>query len=259
MSENGDPPKLYGEREIGRILERATEIQKAESDSERASPRGGLSLHELEEIAAEAGIDPRHLRRAALEVEAGVGETSTPHWFAGSPLTLTYETVIDGQLDRDGLERMVAVIQESAGSHGQPSLVSSTLAWQYQAPTSNRSLQVVITARDGHTRIRLNERLHGLAGGLFGGIMGGGGGGIGMGVGIPVGIEVLGSALAAVVFPVGVLGIAYVTARGIFGTMVRKRERVLQNLLRRLTRAVEHELEQKQVEGAADTGRLPAG
>ena len=74
--------------------------------------------------------------------------------------------------------------------------------------------------------------------------MGGGGGGVGLGVGLPVGIEVVGSALVAVALPLGVIGLTYAAARGIFASMVRKRKRALDTLMLRLTGAVEHELGQ---------------
>ena len=228
--------RVYGEKEIGRILERATELQK--TDSVDSSRSGGLSLQELEEIALEAGIEPRYLRRAALELDAGAGQTSKANWFIGNPLTLTLERTVAGELEDDEFELLVPVIQTSAGGHGHPSLLGRTLTWRFDTPNVNRSLQVVVSSRDGHTHIRIDERLHGLAGGLFGGLMGGGGGGVGLGVGLPVGLEVVGSALAAVAFPLGVIGIAYLTARGIFGAIFRSRRQALSELLERLESSV---------------------
>ena len=55
------PPSLsrvYGDKEIGQILKRATELQGQEPSAPSSS---GLTLQELEEVAVEAGIDPRFL------------------------------------------------------------------------------------------------------------------------------------------------------------------------------------------------------
>ncbi len=57
-----DPPpesRRYTEEKVGLILRRATEMQQ--SDPDRTDP-AGLTLAELEDIAAEAGIDPERLR-----------------------------------------------------------------------------------------------------------------------------------------------------------------------------------------------------
>ena len=76
MTNPTDLPRLYGEKEIGQILERAAELQH---DEPPAPSAGSMTLQELEAIAAEAGIDPAYLRRAALEVDIGTAERSTKY------------------------------------------------------------------------------------------------------------------------------------------------------------------------------------
>ena len=49
MIDSTNLPRVYGEKEIGLILKRATEIQQAEPSA--ATPPG-ITLTELEEIAA---------------------------------------------------------------------------------------------------------------------------------------------------------------------------------------------------------------
>lgn len=61
MSGSDDSSRRYGDREIGLILKRATEFQ-----DETPEPSGtGLTI---QEIAVEAGIEPRHLRLAVAEL-----------------------------------------------------------------------------------------------------------------------------------------------------------------------------------------------
>ena len=62
---------------------------------------------------------------------------------------------------------------------------------------------------------------------------------MGLGVGLGVGIGVLGSALFAIAFPIGSLSGAYLLSRPIFGSVVRRRQRVLRQLLDELTEEVE--------------------
>ena len=91
--------RRYGDGEIARILERATEIQIAEP--------------------AEAGIDPRHLRRAAMELEAGPPESSLLSTLVGGRLEIEIETIVPGQLTAVGFERVQSIIQQRSRHHGQ--------------------------------------------------------------------------------------------------------------------------------------------
>jgi hypothetical protein len=236
MTDLDHPPRRYGETEVARILRRATELQQEEPVLARG--REGLSLAELEEIGAEVGIDPQFLRRAAVELDSTAGEPSGWARVLGERVTLLQETVVPGELGEGGFERLVPVIQEVAEDFGQASLLGRTLTWRAETASKTRSLQVMVTSRNGETHIRVEERLHQFASGLFGGTLGGVGGGVGLGVGLPVGIEVLGSALFATAFPLGILGITFLTARKIYQAVARRRKKVLALLLQRLADAV---------------------
>jgi hypothetical protein len=239
MPEPGERRRRYGDKEVGLILKRAAELQQREPTS--AAEGGGLSLVELEEIAAEAGIDARYLRRAAVEVEAGGAalHSGTASRFLGAPLAIQLERTLTGNFPEDRFEQLVPDIQHAAEGHGHASALGRTLTWQSSSPQGERSLQVTLATGDGRTRIRIEERLGNLAGGLFGGIMGGGGGGVGLGVGLGVGIGALQSAAFAIAWPIGIVGAAYLLARSIYSSMVRRRQRVLRDLLDRLTDRIE--------------------
>ena len=239
MHDPTEPRRRYGDREIGLILERAAELQRQEPAS--TAEGSGLTLTELEDIAAEAGIDPQHLRRAAEELETS-GAALAREGMArvlGAPPTIKLERSLKGELPESEFERLVPEIQAAADSHGQASLLGHTLTWRSSTPQNERSLLVTVTARDGRTRISIEEKLHGLAGGLFGGILGGVGGGVGLGVGIGVGVGALGSAAFAIAFPAVVIGGSYALARTIFSSTARARHRKLRNLQERLTEHVE--------------------
>jgi predicted lipid-binding transport protein (Tim44 family) len=122
---------------------------------------------------------------------------------------------------------------------GQADLKGQTLTWQSNTPQGERSLQVIVSSRDGRTRIRIEERLNNLAAGLFGGMVGGGGGGIGLGVGLGVGIGALQSAAFATAWPVAIIGGAYLLARRVYGSTAKRRQRALRDLLDRLTELVQ--------------------
>lgn len=229
------PPRRYDEDEVRRILERATELQR---DLPGPTGSDGVTLAELEEIATEAGIDRTLIRRAAREMDVGAEEAGGWATVAGASPKILLERTLPGEIPDEAFEILATEIQRFVGSHGQPAVLGRTLSWRSETPASTRLLHVMVTSRDGETHIRIAERLHQLAGGLFGGIVGGFGGGVGLGVGLGVGIGALGSALFAVGWPLGIVGLSYMTAREIFRGMVRNRRRALSDLLERLTEVV---------------------
>lgn len=214
--------RLYGEKEISLILKRATELQHDEPPMPSAD---SMTLQELQDVAAEAGIDPAYLRRAALEVDAGTAEGSTWAKFAGEELVLVREITVPGELREDGFERIVAVIERGTSEHGQTSQLGRTLTWRYERALKHRTVQITVASRDGQTSVRLEENLKDLAGELFG-ASGVGGGMVGFAIGANVGIGLVGALSSAV----GLLGLSYLGARQIYRAIVKRRRRVMGRL-----------------------------
>ena len=229
MAESSNLPRRYSEKEVARILRRATELGRDEAG--RESGGDGTSLVELEDIAREAGIDPGLVRRAAVELDVGGASVRGWHRLLGERTTLIDEVTVDGEVPADAFERLVGVIQDQVHEHGHPTVLGRTLTWRSETQNRSRTLQVTVAARDGRTVVRVEERLGQLAGGVFGGGMGGFGGGLGFGLGLPLGIEVLGSAAVAVAFPLGILGLSYVGARAVYRHLVRGRRKALAALV----------------------------
>lgn len=229
MTDPNHLPRLYDEKEVGKLLKRATELQR--QDPARASASSGLSLTELEEAAAEVGIDPRFLRQAAAEMASGSRAARGLEVVTGERLTLTREAVVAGELDQDGFERVAEAIQVNAGETGQSSLLGRTLTWQAETAGKTRTVQVIVTSRDGETHIRAVERLHQMASGLFAGTVVGVGTGVGVGAGLPVALTLFGSPLLAVAFPLGLSGLALIGCREIYRRFVRRRDSALTTLV----------------------------
>jgi hypothetical protein len=230
MNDPTNLPRVYGDEEIGRILKRATELQHREPT---APSSAGVTLAELEEIAAEAGIDPAYLRRAAMEVDSGVADPSFWARVVGDDVMIVRDVTLPGELDSDGFERIVATIQAASREHGQPSLLGRTLTWRAETSNKTRTIQLVVSSHAGQTRVRLEENLTQTAVGLFAGITTGFGVGAGLGVGIPIGLEVLGSTLFAAVAPFGFVGLSFVASRAIYRALVGRRRRAVNELFDR--------------------------
>ncbi|MDX1647641.1 MAG: hypothetical protein R3304_10890 [Longimicrobiales bacterium] len=249
MSEPDRPQRVYGEEEVGRILQRATELQHREPKP--TTP--GLTLAELEEVAAEAGIDPVHLRRAAMEVEAGTDATGVWSHVVGETLKITRDISLPGELDQSGFEWVAAAIQDAATEHGQPSLLGRTLTWRAETASKTRTTQIVVSSRGGQTSVRLEENLAQIASGLFGGLTVGGGVGVGVGVGLPLALEVLGSTLFAVAAPLGMMSLGYVAARAAYRIVVKRRRDAVDALFDRVVREAQAAID----EGEAGLDELP--
>lgn len=245
MTDEGPSPRRYSEKEVALILRRATEIQRTEPS---AGDRGGLTLAELEEIAAEAGIDLQHLRTAAAEVERGGAkpESLLQEVFAGGPFTIRLERRFPGELPEAAFDELVPLIERATEGHGQASSVGKTLTWSSATAGNTSSQQVLVRSREGETLISLEDRLGGLAGALFGGIVGGGSG-VGIGVGGALG-GALGSAFLGFVIPAGVIGSSYMIARAIFTAQVRRRRGKLHELMEEIAARMERTVHQRTLE-----------
>lgn len=227
--------KRYSEKEVARLLRRAAELQR-ELPGGR-DPDEGFTLAELEDVAAEAGIDPRYLRRAAAELEAA-GAPTLWSKVLGAPPAFAVERTVPGELPPAAFEHLIPVISSATLGQGTASSVGKTLTWSSRSDTNTSSQQVLISSRNGETLVRIEERLGGLAGAWFGGLMGGVGGGIGIGAGGALG-GALDSVALAVAFPLTVIAGSYAAARAIFSAQVRKRRRRMQELLDRIVERVE--------------------
>jgi hypothetical protein len=229
--------RRFNEKEVALIIKRASELQQSETIAESNT---GMSLAELEQVAREAGLDPALVRRAAVDLDTRVTD-QTPNAFLGAPTALRLERTIDGEVPADEYEQLVLEIQRELGEVGSASTIGRSLQWTVQSAArrrvSTRTVQVTISPRNGHTTIRIEERLGGLAGGLFGGLMGGLGGGSG-GISAGIGLGALHSAAAFAGIWGGVIAGSYLLARTIFGRVVRGRGDALQNLMTRLAEHV---------------------
>jgi hypothetical protein len=239
MADSPKRERKFNDEEVALIIKRAAELQQTEQASEE--PGNALSLSEVEEIAKEAGIDPRLIRRAAQGLERP-SETSRPSPWIGAPTRIVFERVVDGEIPVEEFESLVNEIRRTFGDNGMPSVLGRTLAWTStqtggRRHSRGRQVDVSVTSRGGVTTIRVEEELRNIAGALFGGLVGGGGGGT-TGISIGIGIGAFHSAPLAGLIWVTIAGGFYTLARTIFGRMSEKRESQLRELIGRLEEQV---------------------
>ena len=246
------PPerRLFGDKDISKILKRASELQRAEPTQPDPS---GLTQAELEEIAAEAGIDLGNVRRAVSELDAkppsGFGAA-----YLGAPTNVRFERLIPGELTEEDFGRMMPILQSMADTGGPANVIGRTLTWTSPRPNSGGMLRVLVMTDNGATLVRVEESLGSLAGGLHGGL---GGGGAGLGIAATAGIVDSGLVFPGIAAGVSVLAGAYLLARTIYKNVWKNRRRDLDSMFDRLVAFVE-EAARQPVLGTGEASALPA-
>jgi len=105
--------RLYDEEEIGAILKRTAELSKGQ----RPENRDGLSLGELKELAVEAGLNPDHVARAAVEL-SGSRPLKVQSDIFGGPLNFSTEIDLRVNVSQDAWEKMLPVIRTTFDNSG---------------------------------------------------------------------------------------------------------------------------------------------
>ncbi|NNG16854.1 MAG: serine/threonine protein kinase, partial [Gemmatimonadales bacterium] len=222
--------RRYSRTEVDRIVGHAADLQAT-----RPTQSDALTLGTVQQIAADVGIPPEHVRSAARALEPRPQRPpAQPSKFLGGPTTLDVEYTLEGEVAESEYLTLVEDIRTTLGVVGNVSTLGTSMTWNSAGMgNTSRDVTVAITSRGGGTRLRVTERLKNLAGGLFGGIMGGVGGG-GMGLAMGIGMGVFDSPAAAVLLVLTNVGFSYVLARTIFRSTSRKRSGELQRLADRL-------------------------
>lgn len=63
------PKRIYSEQEIAQLIRRAVQLEADRSVTRKGEIQSGLSISELEKVAAESGIDPELIKQAAKELD----------------------------------------------------------------------------------------------------------------------------------------------------------------------------------------------
>ncbi len=94
--------RKFNDEEVALIIKRAAELQQTQQVQQE--PSTALSLLEVEEIAREAGIDPKLVRQAAHGLDRP-SETTRPSAWVGAPTRLVFERAVDGEIPVDDSSR----------------------------------------------------------------------------------------------------------------------------------------------------------
>jgi serine/threonine protein kinase len=209
----------------------------AEQQVEHPTEEGALSLAAIQRIGAEVGLSPDRVR------DAGQALARPPviprEGIFGAPSKIDLERTLDVELPVEEFEALLEEVRAATGEVGRinetlgKSLSWNSLSFQNSFEGTGRLIHVMVKPKGGKTRIRITEN-----GGVqqvflaFGTVIGGGVLG-----GILSGTVLSGIApswLAASIFAAS-WGAMYVGARALFRGFIRRRVRILSELLDRLS------------------------
>ena len=154
MTEN----RRYTEQEFATIISES--IQPRLAPAARAlQPRPGLSLGEIQAIAAEVGVDAAMVARVArllpLQAESGTAR------LVGGPERFQLEFALDRGADGAALDRVAEAIRRVTASQGTVERTERTLAWASRELTS---LAVNVTSGENESRVMIMADRGGAAG-----------------------------------------------------------------------------------------------
>jgi hypothetical protein len=155
--------RLYTEAEVQALLRQAAERQQRLGPSSSAH---GLTLAEVEAIAAEAGLDPAHVRAAA---RSGV-EPETKRWL-GAPKKVRRSRHIDGPLTDEAWVRTVEDLRRTFEQDGAATQLGPVREWKADKEGNDRLLVSAEPEGDGYLLSMeqdYSKSLHGLLGGAIG-------------------------------------------------------------------------------------------
>jgi hypothetical protein len=138
--------RIYSEEEIGRVLKRAAEIQ----GKQPRTSGYGLSLDEIQELAADSGIDPELVLAAVSELKADQEALKKNIW--GGPLSSTLIRSVEGQISDETWEEMLALLRRNYKETGETERRGSTRQWMSRGHDGRRS-HLIATYRDGRTEL----------------------------------------------------------------------------------------------------------
>jgi len=146
-SHYGEPQ--YTEKEVSAILKRAAELQ-----GDGAKATGGTSLTQLQQAAAEIGIDPSMVQRAADELASSAPRGPGAAWLGG-PWGVDYDKLLPGVIDENSWPGVVEDLRSATGRVGTPKQVGKGYEFLSNDPDT---LHVTFTPSGSSTRVRVTAR-----------------------------------------------------------------------------------------------------
>lgn len=143
--------KRYDDDEVARIFDQATAEQNLPA-TQGPGFGSGLTLDELKDIAAEVGIEPHRIERAAQNLQVRPEPVAAVETFLGAPRSVSHTVPLPRTLTDDEWSHVVALARQTFGAQGKLDSAGALRSWR----NSNLSVNIEATA-DGH-QLRMRTR-----------------------------------------------------------------------------------------------------
>ncbi|UCF39772.1 MAG: serine/threonine protein kinase [Gemmatimonadota bacterium] len=231
----------YSDADLKRVIARAAELQAKYPTAEDVT----FSVGGIEQIGAQVGIPPGHVRDAMAELVPRAAAPSVPQiprpeqaW--GAPIAVRVERAAAAEASEEAYEAMVQEIRRTLGMLGTVGRVGRSLVWS-SSPASGvgRHVRVAVTPQGGRTMLHLEETLPHIGGRLLGGFAGFVVGGLlGSAAWLAIGAPQEAYGLAALISLSFSIGGAFFVSRSVRANTEMQRRRQLEVLADRLEAVV---------------------
>lgn len=167
--------KVYSEQEVAGLIRRAVELESERGRSGQSGPREGLTIHDLEKIAADAGIDPELMRRAAAELHQNSTSPILDETTVVKDTDILAEHWIKAKINTRVLDDLILELNHQFGTsqeeitwwnklfddYSGKAIVNRTATsaeWKYTDEMSLYTTRVLIQQRGEKLRIRVSKR-----------------------------------------------------------------------------------------------------
>jgi hypothetical protein len=140
--------RRYSDKEVGKILRNAAQRQGSGGPGDNS---GGMTLGELQRVAAEVNIDPEHILAAAADLDR---EAPTPPGMLGLSTIVHEEHIIEGEVDDAAWEGIVAQLRSTLGAPGEATRLGSAYEWMAKFE-GGTTVHLSASPRNGRTTIQL--------------------------------------------------------------------------------------------------------
>jgi hypothetical protein len=224
--------RRYSENEFALILRKAFELQEGRPRAGITDPADGLTLEEIKAAAAEVGIDPVLIERAAAILPTTTESLETRIF--GGPSKYQMEYTAPGTLPKEDFGRVIDAIRQATGHTGKVSEVLGSLEWETVGETSQ--IHITVSAREDQTTVKVMAD-RGATGAIHFGVIGLVGGLLSMGIaGAIIRPDTAGGVVALVS---ACMGGSFLAARTIFITTGRGFRSKLRNLMVSATKVID--------------------
>jgi hypothetical protein len=167
--------RVYTEKEVAHLIRRAVELDSERSSAHTGDKTKGLTISDLEKIAADSGIDPALMKKAAEELEQAATLPGTIEPVKVSKTEIVSEQWIDARVSDKIIDELITELNHRFGTSeddiswwdnfwdnyaGKAKIkkTSTSAEWRYTDEMEMYTTCVLMQQRGEKFRIRVSKR-----------------------------------------------------------------------------------------------------